>query len=66
MIRICVLTANNEPACFMDNDAPGSLHYYNDTLHTFLAGSAYTFEFTANAAHPDVEHLIVGNKLACV
>lgn len=66
MIRICILTANNEPAAFMDNDAPEALHYYNDTLHTFLAGSAYTFEFAADARHSDVEFLAVGNKLAFV
>ena len=66
MIRICILTANNEPAAFMDNGAPEALHYYNDTLHTFLAGSAYTFEFTADARHSDVEFLAVGNKLAFV
>lgn len=66
MIRICILTANNEPAAFMDNDAPDALHYYNDTLHTYLAGCAYTFEFTADATHPDVSFLAVGNKLAFV
>jgi phage minor structural protein len=48
----------------MDNTSPKALHYYNDELHEYLQGSAYTYTFTANARHEDAEYLIEGNKLA--
>ncbi len=50
----------------MDNEAPEALHYYDDELHEYLQGSAYTFTFTASADHEDAQYLVEGNKLAFV
>lgn len=50
----------------MDNEAPEALHYYDDELHEYLQGSAYTFTFTASADHEDAQYLAEGNKLAFV
>ena len=43
-----------------------ALHYYDDELHEYLQGSAYTFDFSASADHEDSEYLAAGNKLAFV
>lgn len=63
-MRICILSRDNEPLGFMDNDLPDALHFYNDKLHMYLSGSAHTFEFTAPEDHEDAQLLEVGNKLS--
>lgn len=63
-VRISILDKNNCVLGAMDNCAPGALHFFDDILHTYLKGSAYTFSFKANADHTDAEYLSVGNKLA--
>ena len=63
-MRICILSNDNIPLGFLDNDAPKALHFYDDTLHIYLSGTAHTFEFTANSDHEDADLLTVGNKLA--
>ena len=61
-MRICILSRDNIPIGFMDNDLPGALHFYDDTIHMYLEGTAHTFEFTANTEHEDADLLQVGNK----
>ncbi len=63
-MRICILSRDNIPIGYMDNDVPEALHFYDDTIHTYLEGTAHTFEFTASSQHEDSELLTVGNKLA--
>lgn len=63
-IRIAVLDTYNGVLSFMDNDAPGALHYYNDELHQYLKGTANTYTFKADAHHEDSVYLAAGNKLA--
>lgn len=65
-MRICILSRDNEPLGFLDNNLPGALHFYDDKLHVYLNGSAHTFEFTAPEDHEDAQLLEVGNKLAFV
>lgn len=63
-VRIAVLNTHDTVEGFLDNEAPESLHYYDDELHEYLQGSAYTFTFTASADHEDAQYLVEGNKLA--
>lgn len=63
-IRIAILSANNTPVAFMDNQHKKSMHYWDDELHEYLQGAANTYTFTVNAKHPDAEHVTVGNKVA--
>ena len=65
-VRIAVLNTHDTVEGFLDNEAPESLHYYDDELHEYLQGSAYTFTFTASADHEDAQYLIEGNKLAFI
>ncbi|MBM6949356.1 phage tail spike protein, partial [Mordavella massiliensis] len=65
-IRIAVLDTQDQVQAYLDNEAPDGLHYYDDELHEYLQGSAYTFNFTASADHEDAQYLTVGNKLAFV
>ena len=65
-VRIAVLNTHDTVEGFLDNEAPESLHYYDDELHEYLQGSAYTFTFTASADHEDAQYLVEGNKLAFV
>ena len=62
--RIAVLTPYNEVKSFLDNSIPNAMHYFDDTLHTYLKGSAYTYEFKTFTQHEDVEYLVEGNKLS--
>lgn len=63
-IRIAVLSAYDEVRAFLDNDAPESMHYYDDELHEYLKGAASTYTFTTDAQHPESVSLVEGNKLA--
>lgn len=65
-VRIAILDTQDSVITYMDNDAPEALHYYDDELHEYLQGSAYTFDFSASADHEDSEYLADGNKLAFV
>lgn len=65
-VRIAVLNTHDTVEGFLDNEAPEALHYYDDELHEYLQGSAYTFAFTASADHEDAQYLVEGNKLAFV
>lgn len=63
-VRIAVLNTQDSLETFLDNEASEALHYYDDELHEYLKGSAYTFTFTASADHEDAQYLVEGNKLA--
>lgn len=63
-IRIAVLTPYDKVLAFLDNTVPSTMHYFDETLHTYLKGSAYTFEFTTLTAHDDAAFLVEGNKLS--
>ena len=65
-VRIAILDTQDSVITYIDNDAPEALHYYDDELHEYLQGSAYTFDFSASTDHEDSEHLAAGNKLAFV
>lgn len=63
-IRIAVLDPGDQVLGYMDNTAPSALHYYDDELHEYLQGSAYTYNFTCSAGHEDSQHIVEGNKIA--
>ncbi|WP_317313237.1 phage tail spike protein [Absicoccus porci] len=64
MPRIAILSAYDEVCAFLDNSLDGTLHYWDDTLHTYLQGSAYTFEFTTESWKEDATYLVEGNHLS--
>lgn len=63
-IRIALLNAYDKVCAFLDNEAPESMHYYQDELHQYLKGSAATYSFKTSAKHKDASYLTEGNKLA--
>ena len=65
-VRIAVLDAYDHVIAYLDNSAPKALHYYDDELHEYLKGTAYTFSFCAGAKHEDSQYLVVGNKLSFI
>lgn len=64
MIRTAILSKDDEVLAYMDNEAPESLHYYDDELHQYLKGSTATWSMKASGKHPDSQYLTEGNKLA--
>lgn len=65
-IRIAILSANNTPVAFMDNQHKKSMHYWDDELHKYLQGTANTYTFTVSAKHQDAENVTAGNKVAFI
>ena len=63
-VRIAILDHADQVLTYMDNTAPEALHYYDDELHEYLQGSAYTFAFATSAKHDDGQYIVEGNKLA--
>lgn len=63
-IRIAILTPYDKVLAFLDNTVLSAMHYFDETLHTYLKGSAYTFEFTTLTAHDDAVFLVEGNRLS--
>jgi len=63
-MRICILSKDNIPLGYLDNDAPEALHFYDDNLHKYLDGNAHIFEFDVDSHHKDAELLSAGNKLS--
>ena len=61
--RIAILNARDEVLGFLDNDRPGAIHYFDETLHLYLAGSAYTFDGKVLTSE-DSQIIEVGNKLS--
>lgn len=65
-VRIAVLNQYDEVITFLDNEIDGAMNYYDEILHTYLKGSAYTFEFSTLNNHEDVKYLVEGNKISFV
>lgn len=63
-IRIAVLSAYDEVCAFLDNSISKAMHYWEDELHTYLKGGAYTYSFKTFTDHDDAQYLVVGNKLS--
>lgn len=63
-VRIAILDKNGVVLAHMDNVAPEALHYFDDELHEYLQGSAYTFAFSTASGHEDSQFLVEGNKLS--
>lgn len=63
-IRIAILNAYDSVQTFIDNQAINAMHYFDEELHTYLSGSAYTFTFSTFSDHEDAKYLVVGNKLS--
>lgn len=63
-VRIAVLDHNDSVVAFLDNGVPGATHYYNDSLHEYLQGTASTFSLTVLTDTEDSRFLIDGYKLA--
>lgn len=63
-IRIAVLNAYDSVQTFIDNQATNAMHYFDEELHTYLSGSAYTFTFSTFSDHEDAKYLVVGNKVS--
>ena len=63
-IRIAILNTTDNLCTFMDNSAPEALHFYNDEIHEYLKGDAYTFKFSCSAKHEDAQYIVEGNKLS--
>ena len=65
-MRICILSKDNEPLGFLDNEISEGLHFYDDTLHIYFTGTAHTFEFAVIATEEAADLLKVGNKISFV
>lgn len=63
-IRIAILNAYDSVQTFIDNEVTNAMHYFDEELHTYLSGSAYTFTFSTFSDHGDAKYLVVGNKLS--
>lgn len=63
-VRIAILNSTDYLCAFMDNSAPDAMHYYDDELHEYLEGSAYTYSFTVSTKHEDCTYLTEGGKIA--
>jgi hypothetical protein len=66
MPRLAILDRFENVLTFLDNSIPDAMHYDEATLHTYLQGSAYTFDLTASSQDEDSQYLIEGNKIAFV
>lgn len=65
-IRIAVLSAYDEVCTFLDNSISKAMHYWNDELHTYLKGGAYTYSFKTFTDYEDAQYLTVGNKISFI
>lgn len=65
-IRIAVLSAYDEVCAFLDNSISKAMHYWNDELHTYLKGGAYTYSFKTFTDYEDAQYLTVGNKISFI
>lgn len=63
--RICILSSEETPVLILDNNAPKALHYYSDSLHSYLTiGGASTFTFTVDSSHEDAHLIEAGMKVS--
>lgn len=63
--RIYILSSEETPVLILDNNAPKALHYYSDSLHSYLTiGGASTFTFTVDSSHEDAHLIEAGMKVS--
>lgn len=62
--KITVLDQNEGFQTILDNTRPKALHYRDEVFHTYLTGTACTFEATILKSTPDAELIQEGYKLA--
>lgn len=60
-VRIAVLDKDDAVCTYLDNNASDAMHYYNDTLHTYLQGSQYTLEMSTFTDNEDSQFIVEGN-----
>lgn len=65
-VRIAVLDQHDNLIGFLDNSADDTIHYYDEELHLYLTGSAYTFDFKTYADYEDIDILTGGNHLSFI
>lgn len=65
-VRIAVLDQHDKVVGYLDNSADDAMHYYDEELHPYLTGSAYTFDFKTYADYEDIDILTGGNHLSFV
>jgi phage minor structural protein len=65
-VRIAVLDHHDNIVGFIDNSVDDAMHFYDDELHTYLEGSAYTFNFKVYADYEDVDILQCGYHLSFI
>lgn len=63
-MRIAILNRQDHLVHFLDNTLPQALPFYDDVLHEYIAGSAYTYDFTVPTQHSDTGYMQVGYKLS--
>ncbi len=64
---ISIHDKNLKRVAFLDNDKPGTLHFYDDTWHRYLVEATSTFDFTVPKpmeAHPDLAFLTEKNYVS--
>lgn len=62
--RIHILSAEESPVLILDNNAPKALHYYSDSLHSYLTiGGASTFTFSVDSTHEEAHLIEAGMKI---
>ena len=64
---ISIHDKNLKRVAFLDNDKPGTLHFYNDTWHRYLVEATSTFDFTVPKplkGHSDLAFLTEKNYVS--
>lgn len=64
---ISIHDKNLKRVAFLDNDKPGTLHFYNDTWHRYLVEATSTFDFTVRKpleVHSDLAFLTEKNYIS--
>ena len=62
--RIYILSSEETPVLILDNNAPKALHYYSDSLHSYLTiGGASTFTFSVDSTHEEAHLIEAGMKI---
>ena len=65
-VRIAILDQHDNLMGFMDNSVQEALQYFDEELHTYLEGAAYTFNFKTYPDHDDVDFLRAGYHLSFI
>lgn len=63
-MRIALMDPYDQIICFLDNDVPECMHYTQATISTYLAGDAYTMNFSVLTSEKDSELIKEGCKIS--